>query len=398
MSPVLVQKFGGTSVGTPERRQMVVEHVRRARDAGYLVAIVVSAIGRRGDPYATDTLLDLLRADGAAVNPSDYTLMFVTGEIISVALMSHTLNRAGIPACGLSGAQARIFTDGHATEAEILGIDVSRMHRHLERGEVPVVTGGQGIERESFDFNTLGRGASDTSGVAVGVALGAERVDIFTDVEGVATADPRVVPGATTTSHISFERMHELARFGAKVIHPRAVKAGWRGRTPLVVRSTFSALPGTTISESADDSPFSGIAALSALATVTVPNGSIDVDTLALWERRRLIMNLVDRRTGRLVLGCAQPHELAGALEDVCVAADGAPAPLSWVSVVGESGFVAARAAADADVLASVGAPPVHEEAGAFRSTFLVDPSKEHEAVRTLHGAYMSASAQTPCP
>lgn len=398
MSPVLVQKFGGTSVATAERRQMVVEHVRRARDAGYLVTIVVSAIGRRGDPYATDTLLDLLRADGGAVNAADYTLMFVTGEIISVALMSHTLNRAGIPARGLSGAQARIFTDGHPTEAEVLGIDVSRMRRHLDRGEVPVVTGGQGIERESFDFNTLGRGASDTSGVAVGVALGAERVDIFTDVDGVASADPRVVPAAKTMSHISFERMHELARFGAKVVHPRAVKAGWRSGTPLVVRSTFSALPGTTISGAADDSPFSGIAALPALATVTVPKGTIDADTLAAWERRRLIMNLVDGRTGRLVLGCAQPQELIGALEDARVSADGIPVPLSWVSVIGDSAFVDARATADAEVLAAAGAPPLRQETGSFRSTFLVDPAREHEAVRALHGAYASAPAQTPWP
>jgi aspartate kinase len=375
---------------------MVVEHVRRAREAGYAVAIVVSAIGRRGDPYATDTLLDLLRADGAPVKPADYTLIFVTGEIISAALISHTLNLAGVPACGLSGAQARIFTDGHPTEAEILDIDVSRMRRHLDRGEVPVVTGGQGIEAESLDFNTLGRGASDTSGVAVGVALRAERVDIFTDVDGVATADPRVVPGAATMDRISFERMHELARFGAKVVHPRAVKAAWRGGTPLVVRSTFSALPGTMISETADDSPFSGIAALRALTTVTVPDGSVNAQTLAAWERRRLIMHLVDRRSGRLVLGCAEPQGLAGALGEARITAGGEPALLSWVSVIGESTFVAARAAADAEVLARAGAPPRYEQSGNFRSTFLVNPTNEHEAVRALHGAYTTTVAQTP--
>ena len=110
--PILVQKFGGTSVATPERRQQVVGHVRRARLEGYQVAIVVSAMGRRGDPYATDTLLDLLREDGGQVAPADYDLMFTCGEAISAAVMSHALTRAGIPAVGMTSAQARIFTDG----------------------------------------------------------------------------------------------------------------------------------------------------------------------------------------------------------------------------------------------------------------------------------------------
>ena len=395
MPAVLVQKFGGTSVATAERRQQVVEHVRLARAAGYAVAIVVSAVGRGGDPYATDTLLDLLRADGGPVKPADYTLMFVTGEIISVALMSHTLNRAGIPAAGLSGAQARIYTDGHPTEAEVLEVDTSRMRHHLERGEVPVVTGGQGIDRLSFDYNTLGRGASDTSGVVVGVALGAERVEIFTDVEGVASADPRVVPFARTMGAISFERMYELARFGAKVIHPRAVKAAWEAQTPVVVRSTFSAAPGTVIGRH-DETPFTGIASLSRLATVSVPRASIDRATLASWERRRLIMHLEDERQNRLLLGCAQEHELATALDDMGMSARTAAGRLSWVSLVGETALLAERSAQDQRVLAEAGSAAHFSATGPFRSTFLVDAGREQEAVRALHGAYVPVAAQTP--
>jgi len=387
-APILVQKFGGTSVSTPERRQLVVGHVRRAREQGYDVALVVSAMGRRGDPYATDTLLDLLRVDACPLRPSDYTLMFVTGEIISAALMSHTLNRAGIPAVGMTGAQARVFTDGHPTEAEILEIDVSRLRHHLDRGEVPVVTGGQGIERESFDYNTLGRGASDTSGVSVGVSLGAERVEIFTDVDGVASADPRVVPGAGTIGRISFERAHELARFGAKVIHPRAVRVGWKSQTPIVVRSTFSSAPGTWIGAEHDEAPFSGIAALNGMETVTVPGASVDSETLAAWERRRLIMSVVDPDTGRLALGCCDQGELERALEEAGVTDRQRAGSCAWISVIGESQFVVERARENERVLAATDATLRLRGTEPFRNTFVVSSTATAEGVRALHRAY----------
>lgn len=393
-NPVLVQKFGGTSVAAPDRRQMVVEHVRRAREQGYSVAVVVSAMGRGGDPYATDTLLDLLRADGADVRPADYTLMFVTGEIISVALMSHTLTRAGIPAVGLSGAQARVYTDGHPTEAEIVEIDVSRLLAHLERGEVPVVAGGQGIERESLDYNTLGRGASDTSGVALAVALGAERVEIFTDVEGVATGDPRIVPDPMVLSEISFERMHELARYGAKVIHPRAVRTGWRGGIPIIVRSTFSLAPGTRIKGRFDEPVFSGIGVLRTLYCMVVPPAAIASETLVEWERRRVIMSLVDGVTGMLVLGCADAGELQRAVAGRALSDNRVLGSRAWVSIVGETGALAARWREDADVLVRAGVRPEFVECGPFRSTFVVGDDVAQVAVRVLHDAY----AQAPCP
>jgi aspartokinase len=296
----------------------------------------------------------------------------------------------------MTGAQARIFTDGHPTEAEVLEIDVSHMRRHLERGEVPVITGGQGIERGSFDYNTLGRGASDTSGVAVGVALRAERVEIFTDVEGVASADPRVVPAATTMPRIGFERMHELARYGAKVIHPRAVKAGWQAGTPIVVRSTFSAAPGTLIAGVTDAAPFSAITSLTALHTVRLPLGSVDAETLAAWERRLLILRLVDVETGQLLLGCAGRQELDRALAGTPSAAPQPAGQLSWVSVIGDTSVLAGRAGDDTRILARAGARPYFREAGPFRSTFLVDAAREADAVRALHEAYASRGDQTP--
>src|SRR5450759_1519070 len=284
--PILVQKFGGTSVSTPERRQQVVGHVRRAIADGNRVAIVVSAMGRRGDPYATDTLLDLLRSDGGPVEPDDYDLMFTCGEAISAAVMSQALKRAGIPAVGLTAAQARIYTDGQHVEASIEEIDTSRLHALMAAGQVPVVTGGQGVARDTLDYTTLGRGGSDTSGVALGVALGACRVDIFTDVEGIAVVDPRLVPGARMLTRVSYAAMHELARFGAKVVHPRALMTGWAGRTPVVIRSTFSDAPGTMIGEVEDEAPIVGLALLPAMETVVLPAGAVNTATREAWERR----------------------------------------------------------------------------------------------------------------
>ena len=340
--PILVQKFGGTSVSTPERRQQVVGHVRRAIADGHQLAIVVSAMGRRGDPYATDTLLDLLRSDGGPVEPDDYDLMFTCGEAISAAVMSQALKRAGIPAVGLTAAQARIYTDGQHVEASIEEIDTSRLHTLMAAGQVPVVTGGQGVARDTLDYTTLGRGGSDTSGVALGVALGACRVDIFTDVEGVAVVDPRLVPGARMLTRVSYAAMHELARFGAKVVHPRALMTGWAGRTPVVIRSTFSDAPGTMIGEVEDEAPIVGLALLPAMETVVLPAGAVNTATREAWERRRLVLSLCDSRSGGLFVGAADDKRAE--LRDAVAEARSEPRRIEgrccWLSVVGEPGAV----------------------------------------------------------
>ncbi len=344
-APVLVQKFGGTSVSTPERRARVVEHVRRARDEGAGVAVVVSAMGRRGDPYATDTLLDLLRADGGPVAPADYDLLFTCGEAIAAAVVSQALKRAGIPAVGLTSAQARIYTDGRHVEASIDRIDTARLRALMAAGQVPVVTGGQGVAPDTLDFTTLGRGGSDTSGVALGVALGARRVDIFTDVDGVAVADPRVVPGARILGRVSYGAMHELARFGAKVVHPRALAAGQAGRTPILVRSTFSDAPGTLVDDVDDEAPLVGLALLPPMETVALPAGAADEATRGSWERHRLIMSLVDDERGVVVAGAAD--DKAAGLREVLSGMPAGPAGAAerccWVSVVGDAPTLEAR-------------------------------------------------------
>jgi aspartate kinase len=385
--PILVQKFGGTSLSTPERREQAVAHVARARAEGQQVAIVVSAMGRRGDPYATDTLLDLLRGDGGPVDPADYDFVFTCGEAISAAVMSQALKRAGIPAIALTSVQARIFTDGQHVEADIEEVETSRLHSLMAADVVPVVTGGQGVARRTLDFTTLGRGGSDTSGVALGVALHAHRVDIFTDVEGVAGIDPRVVPGAAIMQRVSYASMYALARFGAKVVHPRALKAGWAGGTPIAVRSTFTDAPGTLVSDVDDERPLVGVASLPAMHVLVLSAGCADAARLDEWERRRLIMSVTDARSGQLLVGAAADKrpDLLRSIDEAGLTPLRSESTCCWLTLVGNGGAVREEVPRclgllDRDEIEVYG----HEVAGG-RATFIVPDAAGERAARLIY-------------
>jgi aspartate kinase len=397
-SRCIVQKFGGTSVSTVERRAQVAGHVARARGAGHEVAIVVSAMGRRGDPYATDTLLDLLRVDGGAVDPADYNMVFVTGEMIAAAVVSQTLKRAGIPAVPMSGVQAGLFAGGDSRHAEVTHIDTSRLEYYLGRGQVPVVTGGQAVFPETLEFATLGRGASDTSGVLLGVALEAERVEIFTDVTGVATTDPRLVPGARWIRSVSFGRMHELARFGAKVVHPRAIMAGWKAHMPIAVRSTFSNDPGTLIGDDEDQAPLLGLAVLSPMETRLVAPAGVDDDRRREWERERLIMSIHDHSSGLLALGIAADN--AGELDRVLEETGLQPASIvpasAWISVIGDTAALRARRGEFRAALADAGAVPTCEEEAPNRTTFVIPAISVSRGVPALHARCWGPALMCP--
>ena len=196
---------------------------------------------------------------------------------------------------------------------------------------------------DTLDYTTLGRGGSDTSGVAVGVALGAARVEIFTDVDGVAIADPRIFPGARILARVSYEAMYELARFGAKVVHPRALATGWTRRTPIVVRSTFSDAPGTRVDDVDDERPLVGLAALPPMDTLVLPPGTVSAATRETWERSRLVMSIVDTDRGEVVVGAADDR--AAGLRDAL--REAAPAPARslgrccWLSVVADPSALA---------------------------------------------------------
>lgn len=250
---IVVQKFGGTSIASSSLRELVVRHVVRAMSEGYRPVVVVSAMGRVGDPYATDTLIKLARETGGPQVGREIDMIMSCGEVISAVVMAQTLKSKGHPAVALTGGQAGVMTDEHHGQASILRIGAERLQHELEEGKVPVVAGFQGIS-VSGDITTLGRGASDTTAVALGVALAAELVEIYTDVDGVKTADPRIVPNATTLTHVTYSEVVEMAHLGARVIHPRAVEIAREGRLPLKVRSTSGEGLGTLITDRRLDS------------------------------------------------------------------------------------------------------------------------------------------------
>ncbi len=243
---ILVQKFGGTSVATPERRTQVAAKVSEAVSEGYSPVVVVSAIGRSGDPYATDTLLSLVKGIYGDVPKRELDLLMSCGEIISGAVLVTTLQSLGFEAVLLTGGQAGIITNDSFGAARIIRVEPQAILEHVENGVIVVVTGFQGGTEEG-QITTLGRGGSDTTASALGVALNAEAIDIYTDVEGIMTADPRIVEDARILDTVTYTEITQLAHQGAKVIHPRAVEIAMQRNIPIRIKSTFSDAPGTLV-------------------------------------------------------------------------------------------------------------------------------------------------------
>jgi len=248
---ILVQKYGGALLATPEGRLQVAEQISATRRDGSSVVAVASAIGREGDPYATDTLVTLVRGVSEDIEPRTLDLLLSTGEIISTALLAHTLSRAGCPAVALTGAQAHITTTDEFNDARILSIDPLPTLRYLERGVVVVVAGFQGVTADG-EVTTLGRGGSDTTAVAIGAALGADVVEIYKDVEGIMTADPKVVPTARPIRSITYDEVSQMAALGARVLHPRAADIGREHNVRLVIKRMGSMNGGTVIMKGQD--------------------------------------------------------------------------------------------------------------------------------------------------
>ncbi|WP_135547263.1 aspartate kinase [Paenibacillus cymbidii] len=243
---ILVQKFGGTSLSTANARNEVIQHIKRELQQGYHVVVVVSAMGRKGEPYATDTLLDWIDRNGGALPKRELDMLLGCGETISAATLCSLLEEAGIPASVLSGGQAGIVTDDRYGDASIAEIKPTRVLDLLAQRKVVIVTGFQGVTPQG-DVTTLGRGGSDTSATALGAALRAEIVDIYTDVDGILTADPKVEPDARPIARVSFAEICNMASNGAKVVHPRAVEIAMQANLPVRVRSTFSSGEGTLV-------------------------------------------------------------------------------------------------------------------------------------------------------
>lgn len=240
---LIVQKYGGTSVGTVERIQAVAQRVLKTVQMGNSLVVVVSAMGK-----TTDGLVKL--AKEISTNPSrrEMDMLLSTGEQVTIALLSMALQELGQPAISLTGAQVGIVTEAEHTRARILQIKTERMERHLNNGKVVVVAGFQGISSiDELEITTLGRGGSDTSAVALAAALRANCCEIYTDVPGIFTTDPRLVPEAQLMKEITCDEMLELASLGAKVLHPRAVEIARNYGMELVVRSSWTDDPGTRV-------------------------------------------------------------------------------------------------------------------------------------------------------
>jgi len=241
---VVVKKFGGTSVASLNLMRNVALRVERALKEGERVVLVLSAMGN-----TTDRLIEMAREVSVSPVPRELDMLLSTGEIVSVALMSMILNRMGIKACSMTGGyHAGIITDDNYTRARIKYIEADRLKELLEEGVVPVVAGFQGVN-ENGDITTLGRGGSDTTAVALAVALNADRCEIYTDVNGVYAADPRVVPDAVRIPVISYDEMMEMAVLGARVLQYRCVDLARRYNVELIVKSSFYEDGGTVIKE-----------------------------------------------------------------------------------------------------------------------------------------------------
>jgi aspartate kinase len=264
---LIVQKYGGTSVGSVERIEAVAQKVKRARDAGHQVVVVVSAMSGE-----TDRLLGLAHALQERPSPRELDVLLSTGEQVTIALLSMALEAKGCPARSYTGSQVQVRTDSAHNKARIRNIDGARVQADLNDGRVVVVAGFQGID-EHGNITTLGRGGSDTSAVAMAAALSAHECQIYTDVDGVYTTDPRIEPKARRLSRITFEEMLEMASLGSKVLQIRAVEFAGKYRVPLRVLSSFQDGEGTLITfeeEHVEEAKIAGIAFAKDEAKLTV--------------------------------------------------------------------------------------------------------------------------------
>ncbi len=247
---VLVHKYGGTSVNGPERIRAVARRLAAAREAGHGLVVVVSAMGD-----TTDELIALAHRVSPAPSRRELDMLITTGERVSMALLAMALHDLGVRAISFTGSQSGILTDEAHSNARIVGVRPDRIRAALAEGRVVIVAGFQGVSPVTREITTLGRGGSDTTAVALAASLGRAHCEIYTDVDGVFTADPRVVPGARLVPRIGYRACSALAHLGGRVLHARCVDLAARERVPLAVRSSFRDGPGTEIGEDAVEAP-----------------------------------------------------------------------------------------------------------------------------------------------
>lgn len=287
---IAVLKFGGTSVATREQREVAFTRILDAREAGFAPVAVVSAMGRAPSPYATDTLLSLI---GGTLGTPNADVLVACGELIAAAIFAQELAAMNVNARAITGAQAGIVTDERFGDAKVLRVEPDAVRELIEAGIVPVVAGFQGAS-ENGAITTLGRGGTDLSAIALGHALGAERVDIYTDVSGAMTADPRRVATAHVIERASLEEMTELAEHGAKVMHHKAASYAQRRGLRYTIKGLQSDL-GTIVDESIEsERPVTGVTASGRVTWVRVIRGDIENPTRRMQTELEMFRRISD--------------------------------------------------------------------------------------------------------
>jgi len=402
---ILVQKYGGTSLGDAAKIKSVAQRVAHSRDAGNEIAVVVSAMGK-----TTDALIALADSVSSGPEPREMDLLLSTGEVVSSTLMAMALREIGVPSISMGGAQAGIRTDAAHGRASIVHLDPARVRHEMDGGAVVIIAGFQGVNEE-MDVTTLGRGGSDTTGVALAIALEADRCEIYTDVDGIYTADPRVVPNARKLAEIGYEEMLELATYGAKM-HPRSIELAAWYTLPVLVASSTANVPGTLIHDTTSNggdamevrNKVRGVTYHRDVARVTIrgvmdspgisarvfeplTDAGISVDTIvqnASTERLTDLSFTVERRDVKQALEVTRRIAADIGAAD-CVADD----HLGNVSIVGTGmqnapGFASRMFRALADAAINIEMITTSQ----IRITCLVDESQVDEAVRVLHDAF----------
>ncbi len=291
---LIVQKFGGTSVSSEISRQMVVKKIKSAIAEGLTPIIVVSAMGRKGASYATDTLLSLLSPGFIQKNKRAVDFLISCGENISSVVLCNTLYGYGINAMPLSGANAGIITDDNFNNANFIRLEKDRILKIIEEGYIPIVTGFQGTTEDGL-ITTIGRGGSDTSAALIGEAFKVSRVEIYTDVDGIMTADPKLVSSAKIIADLSYLEVFQLADQGAQVIHPGAVEIAMRSNIPLIIKNTLSDEFGTIIHDgfSRTKKLFTGIASIDGRIQIKF-NNDIEQDVFSIMAENEISIDLIN--------------------------------------------------------------------------------------------------------
>jgi aspartate kinase len=397
---VLVHKYGGTSVNGPERIRAVAKRIAGAHQQGHAMVVVVSAMGD-----TTDELIALAHRVSPLPSRREMDMLLTTGERVSMALVAMALHDLGLKAISFTGSQSGILTDEAHANARIVGVKPDRIRAALDAGQVVIVAGFQGVSPRTKEITTLGRGGSDTTAVALAAALGRVRCEIFTDVDGVFTADPHIVPGARLVARLGYRTCSALAHLGGHVLHARCVDLAARERVPLAVRSSFHDTPGTEITEDIVEAPRVEAVTHRADVSLAIAEGNAG----GKGEARGILESVAEHFPALELVAHEQASDTHGAIvwmggEEDVLALQGRFRELrgpggEWrLDVVHGSAFVsliglglgAAEAARAERALEKSGVPLVALRVTAAALVFRVDSKRADEAVRALHAEFIA--------